>query len=120
MACQAEVSAKAGRASGWRALYSGLGDRRICLNTYARRNRIPCWNRTSLCGFAGRRLNCSAIGMCSDFDYKGWVETRVRFSWITAWICDETRPTEGEIGTMMNVTVNPQCCAAFRNEWFEV
>ena len=24
---------------------------------------IPCWNRTSLCGFAGRRLNCSANGM---------------------------------------------------------
>jgi hypothetical protein len=24
---------------------------------------IPCWNRTSLCGFAGRRLNGSANGM---------------------------------------------------------
>ena len=24
---------------------------------------IPCWNRTSLCGFAGRRLNCSANGI---------------------------------------------------------
>ena len=24
---------------------------------------IPCWNRTSLRGFAGRRLNCSANGI---------------------------------------------------------
>src|SRR5437667_7672493 len=24
---------------------------------------IPCWNRTSLCGFANRRLNCSANGI---------------------------------------------------------
>ncbi|TAK90846.1 MAG: hypothetical protein EPO07_20150 [Verrucomicrobia bacterium] len=24
---------------------------------------IPCWNRTSLCGFAGRRLSCSANGI---------------------------------------------------------
>jgi len=35
----------------------------VSINTYARRNGIPCWNRTSLCGFAGRRLNCSANGM---------------------------------------------------------
>ena len=26
-------------------------------------NGIPCWNRTSLCGFANRRLNCSANGI---------------------------------------------------------
>jgi len=24
---------------------------------------IPCWSYTSLCGFAGRHLNCSANGM---------------------------------------------------------
>ena len=24
---------------------------------------IPCWNCTNLCGFAGRRLNCSANGI---------------------------------------------------------
>src|SRR5437867_7774414 len=29
------------------------------LNTYARYNGIPCWNCTSLCGFANCRLNCS-------------------------------------------------------------
>src|SRR6185503_2896697 len=46
-----------------RALYSGLEDRRVSLNTYARRNGIPCWNRASLCGFANRRLNCSANGI---------------------------------------------------------
>ncbi len=27
------------------------------------KNGIPCWNCTSLCGFAGRRLNCSANGI---------------------------------------------------------
>jgi hypothetical protein len=27
---------------------------------------IPCWNCTSLCGFAGRRLNCSANGMRNE------------------------------------------------------
>ena len=34
-----------GRASGYRALYSGLEDRRVSLNTYARRNGINrrCW-----------------------------------------------------------------------------
>ena len=35
MACQAEALAKAGRASGYRALYSDLEDRRVSLNTYA-------------------------------------------------------------------------------------
>ena len=52
-----------GRASGYRAPYSGLEDRRVSLNTYARRNGIPCWNRTSLCGSANRRLISSANGM---------------------------------------------------------
>ena len=35
MACRVEASAKTGRASGYRALYSGLEDRRVSLNTYA-------------------------------------------------------------------------------------
>ena len=48
---------KIGRASGYRALYSGLEDQRVSLNTYARRNGIPCGNCTRLCGFAGRRLS---------------------------------------------------------------
>jgi site-specific recombinase XerD len=52
-----EALAKEDRASGYRALYSGLEDRRVSLNTYARKNGIPCWNCTSLCGFANRRLN---------------------------------------------------------------
>ena len=36
MACQAEALAKAGRASGYCALYSCLEGRRVSLNTYAR------------------------------------------------------------------------------------
>ena len=35
----------------------------MSLNTYARKVGIPCWNRTSLCGFANRRLSCSANGI---------------------------------------------------------
>jgi hypothetical protein len=70
-------------------------------------NSVPCWNRTSLCGFANRRLSCSANGMCSDFDDKGWVEARVRFSWITARVCHDTSTAECEIDTIVNVTVNP-------------
>jgi hypothetical protein len=31
--------------------------------TSPRSNGIPCWNRTSLCGFANRRLDCSANGI---------------------------------------------------------
>ena len=58
--------------------------------------------------------------MCSDFDDKGWVEARVRFGRITARVCHDASAAECEIGTMVNVTVNPQCRAAFRNEWFEV
>jgi hypothetical protein len=54
---------ESGRASGYCALYSGLEDRRVSFNTYARIFGIPCWNHTSLCGFAGRRLSCSANGM---------------------------------------------------------
>ena len=42
----------------WKVLADG--QKRVSLNTYARRNGIPCWNRTSLCDFAGRRLICSA------------------------------------------------------------
>ena len=63
---------ESGRASGYRALYSGLEDRRVSLNTYARRAKagIPCWNRTSLCGFANHRLNYSANGM--KFKMKTW------------------------------------------------
>ena len=49
-----------GRASGYRALYSGLEDRRVSLNTYARKNGVPCWSCTSLDGSADRRLSCSA------------------------------------------------------------
>src|ERR1051325_2844064 len=45
----------------WKVLADGQW--RVSLNTYARRNGIPCWNRTSLCGFANRRLSCSANGM---------------------------------------------------------
>jgi hypothetical protein len=66
-----------GRASGYRALYSGLAYRRVSLNTYARKAvraslrrllrwfkiGIPCGNCTRLCGFANRRLGCSANGM---------------------------------------------------------
>src|SRR4051812_34858391 len=26
--------------------------------------RVPCWNCTNLCGFADRRLRCSANGTC--------------------------------------------------------
>ena len=58
-----EALAKVGRASGQCALYPGLESRRESLNTYARRNGIPYWNRTSLCGFANRRLICSANGI---------------------------------------------------------
>src|SRR2546422_6008345 len=99
----------------WKVLADGLW--RVSLNTYARRNGIPCWNRTSLCGFANRRLSCSANGMCSEFDDKEWVEARVRFGRITARVCDDMSAAEGEIGTMVNVTVNPQWRATFRNEW---
>jgi hypothetical protein len=35
----------------------------VSINTYARRNGIPCWNHTNVCGFAGRRLDCSANGI---------------------------------------------------------
>src|SRR5665213_1983331 len=55
--------AKEDRASGYRALYSGLEDRCVSLNTYARRIGIPCWSCTSLYGFANRRLGCSANGI---------------------------------------------------------
>jgi hypothetical protein len=41
MARQAEALAKAGRASGYCALYSGLEDRRVSLNTYAREEWNP-------------------------------------------------------------------------------
>ena len=34
----------------------------VYLSTPMLGNRIPCWNCTSLCGFASRRLNCSANG----------------------------------------------------------
>src|ERR1043166_6107024 len=83
--------AEIGRASGYRALYSGLEDQRVSLNTYARRkwsrgrqsalpqswlpdylrrltsaaskrNGIPCESCTHLNGFADRRLGCSANG----------------------------------------------------------
>jgi hypothetical protein len=37
MARRAVALAKDGRASGYRALYSGLEDRRVSLNTYARK-----------------------------------------------------------------------------------
>ncbi len=36
----------------------------VCLSTpMPVRNGIPCWNCTSLCGFANRRLNYSANGI---------------------------------------------------------
>ena len=35
----------------------------VCLSTPMLEIGIPCWNCTSLCGFANRRLNCSANGM---------------------------------------------------------
>ena len=59
MARRAEARrAKAGRASGYRSLYSCLEGRRVSLNTYARdKIGVPCWICTSLCGFAGRRLS---------------------------------------------------------------
>ena len=54
--------AKAGRVSGYRALYSGLEDRRVSLNTHARRNGVPSGSCTRLSGFADRCLGCSANG----------------------------------------------------------
>jgi len=41
LARRAEASAKTGRASGYCALYSGLEDRRVSFNTYARR-QLAC------------------------------------------------------------------------------
>lgn len=59
-----------GRASGYRAPYSGLEDRRVSLITYARYaehgttpgNGVPCEIRTRIRGFADHCLSYSANG----------------------------------------------------------
>ena len=38
---------------------------------------VPYWNRTSLCGFAGRRLSCSANGIRKNDRH--WTTTPLRF-----------------------------------------
>ena len=65
--CEASLTpgfrvAENGRASGYRAPYSGLEDRRVSLNTYARGNGVPCGSCTHLNGFADHCLGCSANG----------------------------------------------------------
>ena len=40
-----------------------------------KRNGIPCWNRTSLCGFAGRRLSCSANGIIIEIGVTNRIRT---------------------------------------------
>ena len=54
--------AEVDRASGYRAPYFGLEDRRVSLNTYARRNGVPSGSCTRLNGIADRCLGCSANG----------------------------------------------------------
>ena len=40
-----------------------VGSQPCSCSTSLPRNGIPCWNRTSLCGVADRRLSCSANGI---------------------------------------------------------
>jgi hypothetical protein len=40
----------------------------------------------------------------------------MQFGRMTARVCDDTCAAESEIGTMVNMTVNPQCGATFRDE----
>jgi len=66
------VPTRNGRASGYRALYSGLEDRRVSLNTYAREMESRAGIAPAswwLCAstLANRRLRCSANGM-EDFE----------------------------------------------------
>ena len=56
----------------------------------------------------------------SDFQNKGRIEAGLRFGWITSRICNYTSRADIEIGTMVNMTVNPQCRSTFRNKRFEV
>ena len=43
-------------------VFAASEDRRVSLNTYARKNGIPCGNRTHVCGFADRRPSSSGNG----------------------------------------------------------
>lgn len=44
----------------------------------------------------------------------------MRFGWITSRICDYTSGADVEIGTVVNMTVNPQCRSTLRNKRLEV
>jgi len=46
--------------------------------------------------------------MCLHFDDQRWIEPDLRFAWITAWICDHPCRTDGVIGMLMNVAMNPE------------
>ena len=52
-------------AHGHKACISQTYAQEMARRTGPRRAKvgIPCWNRTSLCGFANRRLSCSANGI---------------------------------------------------------
>ena len=82
---------------------------------------IPVWKTgvylsTLMLDEMESRAGCSANGIFSNFDDKGWVEARMRFGRVTARVCDDESAAESEIGTMVNVTVNPQWRATFRDE----
>ena len=70
----------------WWATVGSLGSAKV---------GIPCWNRTSLCGFANRRLSCSANG----------IETKLQA---------EVRPPPACDYSFSSDSRGHRCCFAFR------